>query len=237
MRIALSMLLVALPLAAAAQKKPTAAQLQAQVKRLTEERDELKLRLASTEELQQETASAKKARDLARSESEAARKEIDQLRAALKENQGGSDTILKELHEAKQAAEGAKTEATRLRTENEALQQKASAVPGEGDLVQLGEDIVPARAINLNRATPRLKSGSFLGGRPKGAVVVHVLISEKGDVLAARLIQGLAGDSAEAKEAGEACVEAAKRLVFDPATSKDGKTKFKVWQGVGFYLD
>ncbi|WLT30231.1 hypothetical protein [Geothrix sp. PMB-07] len=242
MRLAPSMplvalLLVALPLAAAAPKKPTAAQLQAQVKRLTEERDELKLRLASTEELQQEVASAKKARELAQSECEAARKENDQLRAALKENQGGSDTILRDLQESKQAAETAKAEATRLRSENEALQQKANAVPAEGDLVQLSEDILPARAINLNRATPRIKSGSFLGGRPKGVVVVHVLVSEKGDVLAARLIQGLPGDSAEAKEAGEACVEAAKRLVFDPATSKDGKTKFKVWQGVGFYLD
>jgi hypothetical protein len=55
--------------------------------------------------------------------------------------------------------------------------------------------------------------------------------------LAARLLQGLPGDSPDAKEAGEACVEAAKHLVFDPAASKDGKTRFKVWQGVGFYLD
>ena len=68
MRIALSLLLMALPLAAA--KKPTPAQLQAQVKRLTEERDDLKQRLTATEGLQQEAASAKKARDLARSESE-----------------------------------------------------------------------------------------------------------------------------------------------------------------------
>jgi hypothetical protein len=235
MRIALSLLLIALPLAAA--KKPTPAQLQAQVKQLTLERDDLKQRLAATESLQQEAASAKKAKELARSEGEGARKEIEQLRASLKENQSGSDAILKELQEAKQAAEEAKAEATRLRAQNESLQFKANAVPGEGDLVTLSEDIQAARPINLNRATPRLKTSGFLSSRPKGVVVVNVLINEKGDVLASRLIQGLPGDSAGAKEAGEACVEAAKHIVFDPATSKDGKIRFKVWQGVGFYLD
>lgn len=235
MRIALSLLLLALPLAAA--KKPTAAQLESQVKRLTEERDNLKQRLAATEDLQQELAGVKKARDLARSEAEAARKETEQLRAVLKENQGGSDAILNELQAAKQAAAEAKAEAGRLKAENEALQLKASAVPGEGDLVPLGEDIQPARPINLNRATPRLKSSGLLSSRPKGVVVVNVLINEKGDVVAARLIQGLPGDSLDAREAGEACVEAAKHIVFDPASSKDGKTRFKVWQGVGFYLD
>jgi hypothetical protein len=235
MRIALSLLLIALPLAAA--KKPTATQLQAQVKRLTEERDDLKQRLAATEGLQIEVANAKKARDLARADSAAARKDIEQLRATLKENQGGSDAILKELKEAKEATETAKAETAHLKAENETLQHKVSAVPGEGDLVLLGEEIQPARPINLNRVTPRIKAANFFGGRPKGVVVVQVLISEKGDVLAARLIQGLFGDSTEAREAGEACVEAAKHLVFDPAASKDGKTRFKVWQGVGFYLD
>jgi hypothetical protein len=235
MRIALSLLLIALPLAAA--KKPTTAQLQAQVQRLTEERDELKQRLAATETLQQEAAGAKKARDLARAEADAARKEADQLRATLKENQGGSDTILNELQEAKLEAEEAKAETDHLKAQNESLQRRVNAVPGEGDLVPLTDAIQAARPINLARATPRLKGSGLFSTRPKGVVVVHVLVSEKGDVLAARLIQGLPGDSAEAREAGEACVEAAKHLVFDPATSKDGKTHFKVWQGVGFYLD
>jgi len=235
MRIALSLLLIALPLAAA--KKPTTAQLQTQVKRLTEERDDLKQRLAATEDLQKELANAKKARDLARSEGEAVRKETEQLRATLKENQGGSDAILKELQEAKEAALEAKAESRHLKGENEALQQKVSATPSDGDLVLLGEDIRPARPINLNRATPRLKTSSLFAARPKGVVVVNVLISEKGDVLAARLIQGLPGDSVDVKDAGDACVEAAKHLVFDPAASSDGKTRFKVWQGVGFYLD
>jgi hypothetical protein len=235
MRIVLSLLLIAMPLAAA--KKPTAAQLQAQVKRLTEERDDLKQRLAATEGLQQEAASAKKVRDLARAEADAARREVDQLRAALKENQGGGDAILNELQDAKLDAEEAKAEAERLRAQNTSLQFKANAVPGEGDLVQLSEEIQPARPINLSRATPHLKTSGLFSARPKGVVVVQVLISEKGDVLAARLLQGLSGDSPDARGAGEACVEAAKHLVFDPATSKDGKTHFKVWQGVGFYLD
>ena len=235
MRTLLALLLIALPVAAA--KKPTPAQLQAQVKQLTEERDGLKQRLAASEDLQQELAAARKARDLARSESEAARKEADQLKASLKENQGGGDAILKELQEARQSATEAKAESQRLRAENEDLQRKTSATPGEGDLVVLSEALLPARPINLNRMVPRLKSTSLFSGRPKGAVVVNVLISEKGDVLAARLLQGLPGDSPDAREAGEACVEAAKHLVFDPAASKDGRTKFKVWQGVGFYLD
>ena len=235
MRIALSLLLIALPLAAA--NKPTAAQLQTQVKHLTEERDDLKQRLAATEGLRQEAEGAKKARDLARSEADAARKDADQLRASLKENQGGSDAILKELQAAKQATEEARAETERLKAQNESLQNKANAVPGEGDLVPIVEEIQPARPINLNRATPRLKASSLLSARPKGVVVVNVLISEKGDVVSARLLQGLPGNSADAKAAGEACVEAAKHLVFDPATSQDGKTKFKVWQGVGFYLD
>jgi len=235
MRIALALLLITLPLAAA--KKPTAAQLEAQVKKLTVERDELKQRLAASEDLQTELSATKKARDLAKTEADSARKEAERLRVLLKENQGGADAILQELTEAKEATRMAKAETGRLKAENDVLQQKVSATPGEGDLVLLGEDIQPARPMNLNRVTPHIKSTGLFGGHPKGVVVVNVLISEKGDVLAARLIQGLPGDSKEAMEAGEACVEAAKHLVFDPAVSKDGKTKFKVWQGVGFSLD
>ncbi len=239
MRLVLPLLLTALslglPLAAA--KRPSAAQLEAQVKRLTNERDDLKQRLAATEDLQQELAAARKARDLAKAEAEATRKESAQLSATLKENQGGSDAILKELQEAKVAAATAKEEAARLGRQNEELKLKVAAVPAEGDLVILGEDLKPARAINLNRITPRVKGSGLFSANPRGVVVVNVLISEKGDVLAARLLQGLPGESAVARQAEEACLEAAKHIVFDPAASADGKTKFKVWQGVGFYLD
>jgi hypothetical protein len=235
MRLALSILLISLPLSAA--KRPTAAQLEAQVKRLTEERDELKQRLSATEELQQQLAGARKARDLARSEVEAVRKEAEQLRATLRENQGGGDAILKELQDARQAAAEARALSERMQGELVELQAKTRATPVEGDLVPLGEEVQLARPINLNRTTPRLRTAGIFASRPKGVVVVNVLISEKGDVLAARLLQGLPGDSTEAREAAEACVEAAKHLVFDPATSKDGRTRFRVWQGVGFYLD
>ncbi|HJV38343.1 MAG TPA: hypothetical protein VJ528_05865 [Geothrix sp.] len=235
MRIAIALLLITLPLAAA--KKPTAAQLQAQVKRLTEERDSLKQRLAATEDIQQELAAAQKARDLSKTEAEAARKELDEVRASLKENERGGDAILKDVKTARQEAEDAKAEAAKLRAENEQLRAKASAVPAEGDLVVLSQDLQPARPVNLNRVVPRLKSSGFFKARPKGVVVVNVLVNEKGEVVASRLIQGLPGDGPDEKEADEACVEAAKKLVFDPAASADGKTRFKVWQGVGFYLD
>lgn len=235
MRIAIALLLITLPLAAA--KKPTPAQLQAQVRQLTEERDSLKQRLAATEDLQQELAAAQKARDLSKAAAEAARKEADQVRATLQENERGGDAILKDVRAARQEAEEAKAEAARLKVENEELRQKVSAVPAEGDLVILGAEVQPARPLNLNRVVPRLKSSGLFSGRPKGVVVVNVLVNEKGEVVASRLIQGLPGDGPDVKEAGEACVEAAKKLVFDPATSKDGKIRFKVWQGVGFYLD
>jgi TonB family protein len=67
-------------------------------------------------------------------------------------------------------------------------------------------------------------------------VIVNVLINERGEVLAARILQGLAGESSETKDTDEACLEAAKRVVFDPARSKEGR-RVKVWQAVGFYLD
>lgn len=229
------LLLVALPLAGA--RKPTTAQLKAQITKLTEERDGLKQRLAATEDLQQELASTRAARDQAATEAEACRKTLEQLRATLKENQGGSEAMIRELREAKEAAESAEANVRRLKAANEALQHKVSAAPAEGDLVVLGEEVEPARPINLTRVTPRVKASSFLAARPRGTVVVNVLVSEKGDVLAARLLQGLPGDSADARQAEVACVEAAKSLVFDPATSKDRSLHFKVWQGVGFYLD
>jgi hypothetical protein len=235
MRIAIALLLIALPLAAA--KKPTAAQLEVQVRRLTEERDSLKQRLAATEDLQQELAAAQKTRDQARAEAQAARKEADQVRASLQENQGGGDAILQELQAAKQEAADAKAEAARLRVEAEELRNKVSASPAEGDLVVLADDIQPARPLNLNRVVPRLKASGLFSARPRGVVVVNVLVNEKGEVVASRLIQGLPGDGPDVKDAGEACVEAAKKLVFDPATSRDGKIRFKVWQGVGFFLD
>ena len=231
MRVPLALLMIAMPLAAA--KRPTVAQLQAQVRKLTEERDALKQRLAATDSLQQDLVAAQQARDQAKADAEAARKEADQLKA----NVSGGDTLLKDLETARRSAEAAQTELARVKAENEELRQQAAATPKEGDLVMLSKEIQPARPLNLNRATPRIKASGLFSSRPKGVVVVNVLISEKGEVLDARLLQGLPGNSPDAKAADEACVQSAKNLVFDPATSKDGSTRFKVWQGVGFYLD
>ena len=235
MRVPLALLMIAMPLAAA--KRPTVAQLQAQVRKLTEERDALKQRLAATDSLQQDLVAAQQARDQAKADAEAARKEADQLKANLKANVSGGDTLLKDLETARRSAETAQTELARVKAENEELRQQAAATPKEGDLVMLSKEIQPARPLNLNRATPRIKASGLFSSRPTGVVVVNVLISEKGEVLDARLLQGLPGGSPDAKTADEACVQSAKNLVFDPATSKDGSTRFKVWQGVGFYLD
>jgi hypothetical protein len=101
----------------------------------------------------------------------------------------------------------------------------------EGALVVIAPEIQPARPMNLNRVTPKAKKVD------RGVVVVNVLVSENGEVLATRLLQGLPGQGEWIDKANEACVEAAKRLVFDPARGADGKTKVRVWQGVGFLID
>ena len=79
--------------------------------------------------------------------------------------------------------------------------------------------------------TPKVKNVN------RGVVVVNVLVSDNGEVLDSRLVQGLPGSDVDVQKANEACVEAAKRIVFDPARSADGKTKLRVWQAVGFMVD
>ncbi len=235
MRLLLALLMLTMPLAAA--KRPTVAQLQLQVKKLTKERDDLSQRLAATDSLQQDLLAAQQARDQAKADAAVALKEVDQLKANLKANVSGGDSLLKDLEAARKEAATAKEELARVKAEDDVLRQRVSATPKEGDLVMLSKDIQPARPLNLYRSTPRVKSAGLFSARPKGVVVVNVLVSEKGEVLDARLLQGLPGDTPEVKAANDACVESAKNLVFDPATSKDGSTRFKVWQGVGFYLD
>jgi hypothetical protein len=217
----------------AAGKTPSATQLQVQLKKLTAERDELKMRLAAVDAVQQELVSAQKARDLAKADADASKQELNALRASLKENQGSGDGLLKDLRTARAELKDAKFDVARLQKENAELKQKYSGAPQEGALVILSDDIQPARPINLNRVTPKVKGG---WGRPKGSVVVNVLVNERGEVTAARLIQGFSGESTEIKEAHDACLEAAKKIVFDPARTKEN-TRVQVWQGVGFYLD
>jgi hypothetical protein len=206
-------------------------QLQAQVQKLTDERDELKDRLAATGNLQEDLAAAQKSRDLARQETEDTRKELEQMKSTLADNQGSADTILAELAKTKADLAAALAGNEALRASVAADKQKLSAPAGEGALVPVTPDITPARPMNLNRVTPKAKKVS------KGVVVVNVLVSENGEVLDSRLLQGLPGTGEWVDKANDACVESAKRLVFDPARTSDGKTKVRVWQGVGFMID
>jgi hypothetical protein len=216
--------------AATKPKPPTAAQLQAQLKKVTRERDDLKGRLAATGELQQDLAAAEKSRDLARQESDGLRKELNEIKSSLNENQSGTDSILKELQKTKAdlAVCGSERESLRKDLDEASAKAKAQAEnPVAADL----PGIVPARALNLNRVVPSAKNVS------RGVVVVNVLINESGEVLGTRLLQGLPGNDIDVQKVNEACVEAAKRIVFDPARSADGKTKLRVWQAVGMLID
>jgi hypothetical protein len=216
---------------AAAKVRVNAAQLQAQVIRLTAERDDLKDRLTAAESLQEDLAAAQKSRDMARQEAEASRKELDQMKNSLAENQGSADTILKDLKKAKDDLAASQGTNESLRAELAAAKEKKANPVGEGSLVVLGKDVTPARVMNLNRVTPKARKVS------RGVVVVNVLVSENGEVLDSRLLQGLPGKGEWIDKANDACVESAKRLVFDPARAADGKTKVRVWQGVGFMID
>jgi seryl-tRNA synthetase len=207
------------------------AQLQAQIKKLTDERDELKDRLAATANLQEDLAAAQKSRDLARQETDGVRKELDQIKSALAENQGSSDTILAELQKTKADLAAAQAANEALRKAAAAGKEKLAAPTGEGALVAITPDIIPARPMNVARVTPGFKKVS------RGVIVVNVLVSETGEVLDTRLLQGLPGQGEWVDKANAACVEAARRLVFDPARTADGKARVRVWQGVGFLVD
>lgn len=211
-------------------KPPTNAQLQAQVKKLTAERDKLEDRLTALEDLQQDLAAAEKSRDLARQEADDLRRELNGIKATLNENQTGADAILKDYQKAKADLAACVKEKDTLRRQVEDANSKLKAQ----DQVQASNglpDITPARPLNLSRVTPSVRNVS------RGVVVVNVLISESGEVLDTRLIQGLPGTNVDVQKANQACIEAAKRIVFDPARSADGKAKLRVWQAVGFMVD
>jgi hypothetical protein len=227
-----TLLLVASPLVAAKPKPkgPTTAELQAQVKKLTAERDALKERVASQEGLQQDLSAAQKSRDLAKEEAETATRELERLKSSLTENQVSGDSLIKELQQAKSDLSAAKEENGRLRKELGLVNAKLAGQVGEGALVPLTPEVVPARPVNLKRVTPSVKKVD------RGVVVVNVLVNEGGEVLDTKLLQGLPGEGEWVQKANDACVDAARKLVFDPARTKDG-VRVRVWQGVGFLLD
>jgi len=258
------LVLASLPLAAAQKKRPkpkakaTAAAearpavpqvdvrvYKEQIIQLTEEVAGLKARLADVDQrpespastqaggshAQEGLAAVERSRDLARQEAEDAKRELADLKASLGENQKSSEAILKEAREARKALEESQAETAALKKKLEEVQARMQAGAQEGALVPITPDVIPAQALNLARVTPKVRKVD------PGSVVVNVLVTEKGEVQDVRLLQGLPGDTEWVKKAHEACLEAARRLVFDPARSADGKTRFKVWQGVAFHLD
>lgn len=250
------LVLTALPVGAAQRKtrpKPKSpqaviAELKAQVKSLSSELEDARsearksgealakaeTKLGAGATATEELSSVRASRDLARAEAERSRKELESLKANLSENRSGEESLLKQIRSAQAAQEEAEKKAEALKLQLEEAQARlAGEKISEGSLVPLGTDITPARPINLSRVRP-----SAPRGVDRGVVVVNVLVSEKGDALEVRLLQGLPEKDGEAvKKAHDLCLDAAKRLVFDPARAADGKTRVKVWQGVGFYLD
>ena len=203
-----------------------------QVKKLTAERDALQAKLNAQADLASQLADAQGSRDQYKAQAASATQELASLKAMLKENAGDSDALLKSVSKSKDQLAACQADRDKLAKENAELKRSLNGPFQPGDTVIESADITPANPLNLYKVTPKLSGW----GAPKGVVVVNVFIDDKGEVTAARLLQPLSGDSQKVKDANAACLDAAKRVVFDPARTSDG-TPVKVWQGVGFYLD
>jgi len=208
------------------------ASLKKQVKELTEEREAQQQKLDNIPLiLRQEQAELFRQIDEITAQRDDALTKVERLEATLKENQSGGDSLLREFRQAKEDLMDSNDKVESLEREIRFLQASLDDATKirEGSLAHIGPDVIPARCLNLRRMTPSVKKAS-------GAVVVNCLIDELGETIDVRLIQRLPGDETEwVKRAHEACLEAAKHLVFEPATTKDG-VRLKVWQGVAFYF-
>jgi predicted nuclease with TOPRIM domain len=237
-RLAPLLLLCAAAMPAAAQQNTQLAKanaqitaLQKQVKALTEERDALQIKVDEMPNAsRQEHAELFRQLDEAKAQKEQAEARLEQVEASLRENQSGGESILKELQQVRGELRNSNNKVEALEKELDDAKSRLddAATVKDGAFVHLGPDVVPAKCLNLQRMTPSVRKVS-------GAVVVNCLINEMGDPIDIHLIQGLPGDSEWVRKANEACLEAAKRLVFHPATNKDG-VRLKVWQGVAFFL-
>ncbi len=225
--------------AAQSRRAPTSTQLKAELKKVTAERDALQTKQAALQakvDAQSSTASqladAQASRDQFKAQAASAAQELSSLKAMMKENAGDSDALLKGVAKTKDQLAACQADRDKLASENAELTRRINGPFQPGDTVIENETITPANPLNLYKVTPKLSGW----GSPKGVVVVNVFIDEKGEVTAARLLQPLSGESQKVKDANAACLDAAKRVVFDPARTGNG-TPVKVWQGVGFYLD
>ena len=231
-RSALALLLITCSAFAGQSKRPSTAQLKAEIKSLTTERDALKAKADAQQDLASKLADAQASRDQFKSQATTATQSLASLKAMLKENANDADSLLKGVAKSKDQLATCEAERDKLVKENAELKRRLEGPFQAGDTVIETEAITPANPLNLYKVTPKLSGWA----QPKGVVVVNVFINEKGEVTAARLLQPLSGDSQKVKDANAACLDAAKRVVFDPARTKDG-TPVQVWQGVGFYLD
>ena len=230
---ALALILIAGPaFAAQSHRAPTASQMKAEIKKLTADRDALQAKLDALQGQATQLADAQASRDQYKAQAAASAQELASLKAMMKENAGDSDALLKGVAKTKDQLAACQADRDKLAKENAALKRRLDGPYQAGDLVIENEAITPANPLNLYKVSPRLSGW----GQPKGVAVVSVLIDEKGEVTAARMLQPLPGDSQKVKDANAACLDAAKRVVFDPARTSDG-TPVQVWQGVGFYLD
>ncbi|HZU52623.1 MAG TPA: hypothetical protein VFF77_01905 [Holophagaceae bacterium] len=232
-RHALALFLIAAPaFAAQAHHAPTSAQMKADIKKLTAERDALQAKLDAQANLASQLADAQGSRDQYKAQAAGAARELASLKSMMKENAGDADALLKGVAKSKDQLAACQAERDKLIKENAELKRRLEGPFQPGDTVIESADITPANPLNLYKVTPKISGW----GAPKGTVVVNVFIDSKGEVTAARLLQPLSGDGQKVKDANAACLDAAKRVVFDPARTKDG-TPVQVWQGVGFYLD
>jgi hypothetical protein len=232
-RSALALFLIAAPaFAAQSHRAPASAQMKADLKKLAAERDALQAKLDAQANLSSQLADAQGSRDQYKAQAAAATQELTSLKTMMKENAGDADALLKGVAKSKDQLAACQAERDKLTKENAELTRRLEGPFQSGDTVIESADITPANPLNLYKVTPKLSGW----GAPKGTVVVNVFIDDKGEVTAARLLQPISGDSQKVKDANAACLDAAKRVVFDPARTKDG-TPVKVWQGVGFYLD
>ena len=233
-RTAAALLLISCLAVSAGQTRraPTASQMKAEIKKLTDERDALQVKLDAQANLPSQLADAQGSRDQYKTQAAAATQELASLKTMIKENSSDADALLKGVAKTKDELAACQSERDRLAKENGDLKRRLEGPYQLGDLVIESDAIKPAHPLNLYKVTPVMSGWSH----PKGVVVVNVLVDEQGEVTAARLLQPLPGDSQKVKDANAACLDAAKRVVFDPARTSDG-TPVKVWQGVGFYLD
>ena len=195
--------------AAAAQshRAPTSAQLKADLKKLSAERDALQSKLDAQSALPSQLAEAQASRDQYKAQAAASAQELASLKSMMKENAGDADALLKGVAKSKEQLAACQAERDKLAKENAELKRRLEGPFQAGDTVIETADITPANPLNLYKVTPKLSGW----GAPKGVVVVNVLIDEKGEVTAARLLQPLSGDSQKVKDANAACLDAGTR--------------------------